>query len=198
MRCLIVHYHCKYNDKLTWELPVELVQSATSTLGEYQRLCQPIDIDTYNKIKAPFKCTDGDVSQGCDFHNGRWKHDCGKCVSAKVRADLIGFWDGQFQEAAFKDDMHKVCGNSYRMQRPITLSKDDTKRLDSLSYWYKSKRSPYRHILWDRAHTPNPSAYISDSSPVKYWLGPIIHWYKCPLCRQMFGEFMSYHWHLYH
>ena len=57
-------------------------------------------------------------------------------------------------------------------------------------YWYKLPRSPNKRILWDRAH-------ISDSSPVKNWLGPIFYWYKCPLCRQTFGEFMSYHQYVY-
>ena len=35
MRCLMVHWHCEYDDVWKWEVPAELVQSAKSTLAEY-------------------------------------------------------------------------------------------------------------------------------------------------------------------
>ena len=94
--------------------------------------------------------------------------------------------------------MHKLCGNSYRMQRPITFSKDDPRRLGPVLHWYKSPRYQNKRIIWGREETPDSSAPTPDPSPVKDWLGPIFHWYECPLCGQTFGEFMSYHQHLYH
>ena len=38
-----------------------------------------------------------------------------------------------------------------------------------------------------------PGTGSTVSSPVKDWLGPIVHWYECPLCGQTFGEFVSYY-----
>ena len=84
------------------------------------------------------------------------------------------------------------------MQRPITFSKDDPRRLGPVLHWYKSPRYQSKHIFWGREETRDPNALTSDPSPVKDWLGPIFHWYECPLCGQTFGDFMSYHQHLYH
>ena len=57
------------------------------------------------------------------YFNGRWKLYGNPSWVAKVREDLMGFWDGQFQEAIFKADMRNLCGNAQWMQRAITFRK---------------------------------------------------------------------------
>ena len=72
---------------------------------------------------------------------------------ANARADLMGIRGGQFQEVAFEADMYKLCGNAHRMQRPITFSKDDPRRLGDVLHWYQPLTSNHKGILWTKEHT---------------------------------------------